>query len=51
VTTLRYRLERARDLCNLDFEDEETRFALELAFRFRQAELASFKLGRELINP
>lgn len=41
VTTLRYRLERARDLCKLDFEDEETRFALELAFRFRQAQLES----------
>lgn len=35
VTTLRYRLERVRDLFDVDFDDADQRFGLQLALRMR----------------
>lgn len=36
VTTLRYRLEKIREICALDLDDSDARFSLELALRLRK---------------
>jgi DNA-binding PucR family transcriptional regulator len=48
ITTLRYRLDRVHELCGIDFEDADTRFALDLAFRFRQARVPTIESPEEV---
>jgi DNA-binding PucR family transcriptional regulator len=38
VTTLRYRLERVRELFGIDLDDADQRFTLQLALRIRSLE-------------